>query len=48
MRGGARAVDRFEGLPELAGDGISGGDGVRPGLDLDGAVAVGGLVLASE
>jgi hypothetical protein len=39
----AGLVDRFEGLAQVAGEGVGGGDGVRPGLDLDGAVAAGGL-----
>ena len=37
------AVDLVEGLAEVGGDGVGCGEGVRPGLDLDGAVAAGGL-----
>ena len=37
----ASAVDSFEDLVEIVGDGVSGGDGVRSGLGLDGAVAAG-------
>ena len=33
----------MEGLAQVVGEGVGGGDGVRPGLDLDGAVAAGGL-----
>ena len=36
-------MDLVEGCPEVGWQGIGGGDGVRPGLDLDGAVAAGGL-----
>jgi hypothetical protein len=36
-------VNLIEGCPEVVGQGVGGGDGVRPGLDLDGAVAAGGL-----
>jgi hypothetical protein len=36
-------VDRVECLAEVVGDGVGGGDGVRPGLDLDDAVAAGSL-----
>jgi len=32
-----------EGCPEVGGQGVGGGDGVRPGLDLNGAIAAGGL-----
>ena len=35
--------DGFEGLPEVVGQGIGGGDGLPSGLDLDGAVAAGCL-----
>jgi hypothetical protein len=33
----------FQGVAEVVGQGVSGGDGLPSGLDLDGAVAVGGL-----
>jgi len=39
----AGLADRMEGLAQVVGEGVGGGDGVRPGLDLDGAVAAGGL-----
>ena len=42
VRKSAGAFDRFEGLAEVVGDSVGGGDGVRAGLDLDGAVAAGG------
>ncbi len=38
-----RVVDRIDGLAQVVGDGVGGGDGVRSGLDLDGAVAAGCL-----
>jgi hypothetical protein len=38
----AGVVDRFERLAEVAGERVGGGDNVRPGLDLHGAVAAGG------
>jgi hypothetical protein len=31
-------VDAVEGLAEVVGQGVGGGDGVRAGLDFDGAV----------
>jgi hypothetical protein len=34
-------VDLGEGVSEFAGNGVGGGDGVRVGLDCDGAVAAG-------
>src|SRR6266516_2840129 len=37
------AVDGVEGLAEVVGEGVGGGDDVVAGLDLDGAVAAGGL-----
>lgn len=39
VRKPAGAVDRFEGLTAFIEEGVGGGDGVRPGLDLDGSVA---------
>jgi hypothetical protein len=36
------AGDGVEGLAEIVGEGVGGGDGARAGLDLDGAVAAGG------
>ena len=33
----------FEGLAEVVGEGVGGGDDVLAGLDLDGAVAAGGF-----
>jgi hypothetical protein len=36
-------VNLFEGYSEVGGQGVGGGDGVRAGLDLDGAVDAGGL-----
>ena len=36
-------VDCFEGLAEFVGERVGDGDGVPPGLDLDGPVAAGGL-----
>lgn len=41
-RESAGAVDRFEGLAEVAGERAGGGDGAGAGLDPDGAVAAGG------
>jgi len=43
VRRSAGPGDRFEGLAEVGGDGVGGGDGVRAGLDLDGAVAPGSV-----
>jgi hypothetical protein len=43
VRKSVGAGDGFEGLAEFAGDWVGGGNGVRAGLDLDGAVAAGGL-----
>jgi hypothetical protein len=43
VRRSAGVVDRAEGLAQVVGERVGGGDGVRPGLDLDGAVAAGGL-----
>jgi hypothetical protein len=37
------AVDLVEGCAEVGGQGVGGGDGVLPGLDLDGAIAAGSL-----
>jgi hypothetical protein len=37
------AVNLAEGCAEVGGQWVSGGDGVRAGLDLDGAVSAGGL-----
>jgi hypothetical protein len=36
-------VDGVDGLAQVVGEGAGGNDGVRAGLDLDGAVAAGGL-----
>ena len=36
-------MDLVEGFSEVGGRGVGGDDGVRAGLDLDGAVAAGGL-----
>src|SRR6185437_12280763 len=36
------AVDLVEGLAEVVGQGLGGGDGLGSGLDLDGAIAAGG------
>jgi len=36
-------VDGVEGLAEVVGQGVGSGDRLPPGLDLDGAVAAGGL-----
>jgi len=36
-------VDGAEGLAEVVGDRVGGGDGLPSGLDLNGAVAAGGL-----
>jgi hypothetical protein len=43
VRKSVGAVDGVEGLAEVAGDGVGGGDGLPSGADLDGAVAAGGL-----
>jgi hypothetical protein len=43
VRRPAGVADRFEGLAEVVGEGGGGGDGVRAGLNFDGAVAAGGL-----
>ena len=37
------ASDRVDGLAEVVGQGVGGGDDVVSGLDLDGAVAAGGF-----
>jgi hypothetical protein len=37
------AVDAVEGLAEVVGERVGGGDDVRTGLDLDGAVAAGSV-----
>jgi hypothetical protein len=37
------AVDVVDGLAEVVGERVSGGDGLRACLDLDGAVTPGGL-----
>jgi hypothetical protein len=39
----AGAVDGFDGLSEVVGSRVSGGDDVIAGLDVNGAVAAGGL-----
>jgi hypothetical protein len=39
MRGPIGVVDRVECLTEVIGNGVGGGDGVRPGLDVDAVVA---------
>ncbi len=36
-------VDAVEGVAQVVGEGVGGGDGVGAGLDVDGAVAAGGL-----
>jgi hypothetical protein len=36
-------VDGVEGLAEVVGQGVGSGDRLPPGLDLDGALAAGGL-----
>ncbi len=41
VRKSAGAVDRIEGLAQVVGERVGGGNGVRVGLDLDGAVAAG-------
>ena len=43
VRKPARLVDGVEGSAEVVGEGVCGGDGLPSGLDLDGAVAAGGL-----
>ena len=43
VRTSAAAGNGFEGLSEVVGEGVGGGDGLSSGLDLDGAVAAGGL-----
>jgi hypothetical protein len=43
VRKSAGAVDGIEGLAEVVGQGVGGGDGLPSGLDLDGPVAAGGL-----
>jgi uncharacterized protein YndB with AHSA1/START domain len=43
VRISAAAGNGFEGLSEVVGEGVGGGDGLSSGLDLDGAVAAGGL-----
>jgi len=43
VRKSAGLVDGVEGLAEVVGDGVGGGDDVLAGLDLDLAVAAGGL-----
>ena len=42
VRTSAAAGDGFEGLAEVAGQGVGGGDGLPSGPDLDGAIAAGG------
>jgi hypothetical protein len=42
VRKSAIGVDGVEGLAEIVGERIGGGDGLPTGLDLDGAVAAGG------
>ena len=42
VRRPAGVADRFEGVAEVVGERVGGGDGVRAGLDFDGAVAAGG------
>ena len=41
VRKSGGAVDGVEGLAQVVGDGVGGGDGLPSGLDLDGAVAAG-------
>ena len=41
-------VDGVEGLGEVDAEGIGGGHGLQPGLDLDGAAAAGGLAGAPD
>jgi hypothetical protein len=43
VRTSAPVGDGLEGLAEVVGDGIGGGDGLPSGLDLDREVAAGGL-----
>lgn len=43
VRTPAGVVDRFEGLAQVVGERVRGGDDVVAGLGLDGAVAAGGL-----
>jgi hypothetical protein len=43
VRTSAGVVDHGEGVAEVVGQGVGGGDGVRAGLDLDGAVTARGL-----
>jgi len=43
VRRGSGAGNGLEGLPEVAGEGIGGGDGLPSGLDLNGAVSAGCL-----
>ena len=42
VRKSAIGVDGVEGLTEIVGERVGGGDGLPTGLDLDGAVAAGG------
>jgi len=42
VRTWAGVADLGQGLLEVVGEGVGGGDGVRAGLDGDGAVAAGG------
>ena len=42
VRKSAIGVDGVEGLAEIVGERVGGGDGLPTGLDLDGAVAAGG------
>jgi hypothetical protein len=43
MRTSAAAGDGVEGLAEIVGERVVGGDGLPPGLDLDGAAVAGCL-----
>jgi hypothetical protein len=43
VRTSAAAGNGFEGLAEIVGEGVDGGDGLPSGLDLYGPVAAGGL-----
>ena len=43
MRTSVAAADGVEGLAEVVGERVGGGDGLLSGLDLNGAVAAGGL-----
>jgi len=43
VRNSVVAVDGVEGLVQVVGEGVGGDDGLPSGLDLDGAVAAGGL-----